>query len=293
MLTEKKITAEIINLVVIKTVVTTFELIAASMMQKVRGSVLSNREFYTDLNIVFEEVRSAYQEELSKKQRRKEMIKKVLLPGYFKFDKTVYVFLSANTGLYGSIIAKTFDFFIDETEKAKPDEVVIIGRIGEALFKNKNSSRKFTYFDFPDSGISVDKLKEVTKYLQKFQEVVVFHGSFKSIITQIPVSYTVSGKELKPEVGNKIKKEETRFHFEPSLEEIFKFFETEIFASLLEQSFHESRLAKLASRMVLLDNATVNVDKVLEKASAQRRQVQHRIFNSKQLNTYNAFILWD
>lgn len=293
MLTDKKIANEITNLTVIKIVVTTFELIAASIMQKVRSSVLSNREFYTDLNLVFQEVRSAYLEKLSRKQERKETMRKLLLPGFFKFSKTVYVFLSANTGLYGSIIMRTFEYFIKEMRKSKPDEVVIIGKTGKALFENASRGIKFTYFDFPDAGIAVDQLKEITKYLREFKNVTVFHGSFKSIITQTPVSYAVSGKELEAESGGITKKEGIKYSFEPSLETVFKFFEAEIFASLLEQSFHESRLAKLASRMVLLDNAAANIDRALKKTSAQRRQIQHRIFNSKQLNTYNAFVLWD
>ena len=66
-------------------------------------------------------------------------------------------------------------------------------------------------------------------------------------------------KEIKDEGGIK-------FIFEPSLEEVFNFFDAEIVASLLQQTFHESRLAKLASRLLLLDRSIVKVEEALGKA---------------------------
>ena len=287
---EKNINFKIDELTVFKTVITTYELIAASAMQKVRDSVLANREFHIDLNTVFKEVRAAYQDKLNKIERRKKVLRKIVPSGFLKFSKKIYVLLSANTGLYGSIIAKTLDLFVDEIEKVRPDEIAIIGKVGDALFKSVRPKNAFTYFDFPDADISIDALKKISKYLSQFTEVVVFHGSFKSILTQVPVYASVSGSGL--ESQNNIVSESVRYRFEPALEEVFKFFETEIFASLLEQVFHESRLAKLASRLVLLDNASGNIDRFLEQAIFEGRRAKHRDFNRRQINTYSSFALW-
>ena len=67
--------------------------------------------------------------------------------------------------------------------------------------------------------------------------------------------------------------EGAKYIFEPSLETIVIFFETEIFSSLLEQVFHESRLAKLASRMVLLDRASVAVAHALARTVSKRSRL--------------------
>ena len=80
----------------------------------------------------------------------------------------------------------------------------------------------------------------------------------------------VSGVEVPTE-----KSEDKSFQlyfFEPSLEEVVIFFETEIFASLLEQVFHESRLAKTASRMMLLDRASQNIDKSFDRLFFQKQR---------------------
>lgn len=287
---EKNISFKVDELAVFKTVITTYELIASAAMQKVRDSVLANREFHSDLNTVFREVRAAYQDKLDKIERRKKILKKIAPAGFLKFSKTIYVLLSANTGLYGGIITKTFDLFMNEIKKTGPNEIAIIGKIGAALFKGAQPKTNFTYFDFPDSDISLDALKDISKHLKQFGEVVVFHGSFKSILTQEPIYYSVSGSTLDSQ--NTAANDPVKYRFEPALEEIFKFFETEIFASLLGQVFHESRLAKLASRLVLLNNASGNIDRFLGRAIFERRRIKHREFNRRQLNAYSAFALW-
>ena len=77
-----------------------------------------------------------------------------------------------------------------------------------------------------------------------------------------------------------------------SLEEVSLFFETEIFASLLEQIFHESRLAKLASRMVLLDHAIINIESELKRTSLSKQRVHHRTLNRHLLDSLSGVSLW-
>lgn len=288
--TEKEIKFKVEDLVVFKTAISTYEIITASAMQRVRGSVLASREFNADLDTVFKEVRVSYQNELAKLERRKKIIHAIIPAAFLKSAKTIYIMLSANTGLYGNIISKTFEFFLGEIEKVKPDEIAIVGKIGQALFKTTRPKMGFTYFDFPDAGISTDKLKNICGHLGNFKEVVVFHGSFKSILTQVPVYASVSGSTRSSELPEMAV--ETKYRFEPALASIFKFFETEIFSILVEQVFHESRLAKLASRLLLLDSASANADKHLKRAVFEQQKDRHRNFNRKQVNTYSSFELW-
>jgi len=287
---EKNIKFKVDELVLFKTVITTYEIIAAASMQKVRSSVLSSRDFHSELITVFREVRAAYKSNLERIERRQKILSKVIPAAFLKSSRTAYVFLSANTGLYGGIIFKTFELFSKEFIEKKPDEVAIIGRVGQAMFKNAFPERLFAAFDFPDTAISEPALKDISDHLRAFGEVVVFHGSFKSILNQIPVFYSVSGSPLSSEIPEV--KIETKYRFEPALEEIFKFFETEIFAVLLGQVFHESRLAKLASRLLMLDSASGNVERFLNKAIFEQQKDKHRVFNRKQINSYNAFAFW-
>jgi F0F1-type ATP synthase gamma subunit len=70
------------------------------------------------------------------------------------------------------------------------------------------------------------------------------------------------------------------------------FFETEIFASLLDQTVSESQLAKYASRILAMNKAHENIDKTIGKLSLDRLKIKHRTENRKQLNRLSSMRFW-
>ena len=289
MVNDQKINAEIASLSSVKMLVETYEIVAATSMRRIRGSVLANREFHRGLNGVFQEVKHAYREEVLKLMQKHRINAEKGLSLIKRNGKTAYVFLSANAGLYGDIIHKTFSFFLDAVRN-QPSDAVIVGKVGDALFKQAMPDTPYTYFDFPDKDVIFENLRDITACLTRYEKVLVFHGIFKSFAEQKTAFSNISGDEL-PHASPSA--EPVRYLFEPTLETIALFFETEIFASLLEESFHESRLAKLASRMMLLDRANLNIDRTLERVSFEQRKTQHRIFNKKQLDATRGISLWN
>lgn len=288
MITTKSLTREIGELRGLGELAQTYEFIAASSMRRIRNSVLENRTFHLGLNRIFEEVKRAYDADIRLLAPSKRSTR--LLSFRDRPRKSATVFLSANTSLYGEIIAKTFSLFIEDVKKGESD-VVIVGRLGRTLFEEEMHGGKHIYFDFPDGSVPVENLKAISTYLNQYQTVTVFHGSFKSLVIQEAMKTSVSGENISGEASLPQDKER-KYLFEPSLETIILFFETEIFGSLLEQVFHESRLAKLASRMVLLDRASVNVEGALKRVTLKRQQIQHRVFNRKQLDLMSGVGLW-
>lgn len=290
MITTKSIAREIGELQGLGELVTTYEFIAAAAMRRIRNSVLENRAFHLGLDAIFQEIKRAYLREMQGLATRRGSAKKKTMSFVSHDRKSAIVLLSANTALYGEIIARTFSAFVAEAEKNTSDAVVV-GRIGRALFDETFPARACAYFDFPDTSIAVENLKAISTYLTRYERVLVFHGRFKSIISQEVAMSSVSGDlPAAPDAAREA--EDTKYIFEPSLETIVIFFETEIFSSLLEQVFHESRLAKLASRMVLLDRASVAVDKALARSVSMRSRFQHRVFNRKQLDSLAGVGMW-
>ncbi len=290
MITTKSITREIGDLRGLGELVTTYEFIAASAMRRIRNSVLENRVFHLGLNAIFQEIKRAYLREVQGLAQHREPVKKKTISFVSHDRKSAIVFLSANTPLYGDVIARTFSAFVEEAEK-KASDAVVVGRIGRTLFEETFPAKPFAYFDFPDTSIAIENLKAISTYLTRYERVLVFHGRFKSLISQEVAASSISG-DLLAVIDLGKDGEVTKYIFEPSLETIVIFFETEIFSSLLEQVFHESRLAKLASRMVLLDRASVAVDKALVRTVSRRSQLQHRVFNRKQLDSLAGVGMW-
>ncbi len=290
MINEQIVQQEIDQLQSLIVLVEAYETIAGTSVRRIRGSVLANREFHVGLNRIFREVTSAYRKEVEHIMEKKEI--KIEGSGFSlikRTKKTVLMLLSANTGLYGDVINRIFMAFIKEKRRTQCD-VIIVGRIGKMFFEEVMPGSPFTYFDFPDNAIAIENLKQISMFVAQYEKVVAFYGIFKNLLTQQVRASVVSGVELPTE-----KSEEKSFQlyfFEPSLEEVALFFENEIFASLLEQIFQESRLAKLAARMVLLDHATVNIEEKLKRVNLEKQRTRHRAINRQLIGSLSGVALW-
>lgn len=281
---EKTVIQEIALLGGFKVFVETYGAIAATSLRRIRNSVLQNRSFHTGLARVYHDIRRAIRLKANIKDGKEMRFAEVRL----RPKQTAFVILSANTGLYGDVIQRTINFFATEY-KDIPGDLVVVGKVGKRLVAEMMPKREFTYFDFPDDRIAIDTLKLITTYLEQYEKVYMMHAVFRSFVQQQIKASSVSGEELMEQSEAAEKKD---YFFEPSLETISQFFETEIFASLLEQVFYESRLAKLAARMLLLDRATANVETKLKTLQMQREQARHLMTNKKQTNSLTGIFLW-
>lgn len=277
MAVDKKAREEIISLQGIHNLIQTYEEIAAIRMQRVKTSVLSNRDFLADLFEIYRQVKFSYKKKFE----------------VTKSDRPIYVLLSANTGLYGDIIHRTFNLFIKGIEgKAADIDIVVVGKAGQRMFEAVRGNLgvgSYKYFDLPDSTSNPSDFVEIVAYISEYEKAVVYHGQFENILTQNPVKEELSGDlpESEQSAGR-----EANYIFEPSVEKIISFFESEILASVFEQSLYESSLGKYAARMINLDRAVVNISGILVKAHQEEQKARHRSGNKKQLGLLSSMELW-
>ncbi len=290
MMLEKNLAVESEQLQSLEALAETYEIVAATTMRRIRQSVLVNRAFHIGLNRIFSEVKKAHQKETELFIRQEQGTKKSVL-GRKRKGKTILVLFSANTALYGDIIEKTFSRFVKELKSFRePPEVVVIGRLGKTFFEETFPATPFFYFESSDHGVLPDVIKKLAGQLSKHEKVLAFHGIFKNLLIQQAGMTNLSGEVAPLEKDQK--DEAISYLFEPSLETIVIFFETEIFASLLEQAFHESHLSRVASRFVLMDKATINIERELVGLTFKKNIVRHRTGNRKLINSLSSFPLW-
>ena len=284
MISKKQIKIETDGLVSLKNLVEVYEEVAAGRMQKVRGAVLQSRQFLEGLLLVFAKVKSAYVNEAG-----------VNASSRTRNGRTVAVFISANSRLYGDIVDRTFQKFSDYVKGNKPD-VVILGKLGLSMMEDNLPGVLYNYYDFSDDQVDLESFGLIMRYLLQFEKILVFYGEFRTILTQEPVVTSVSGDVIEAReeiiVNKSGKKMIRRFIFEPSVTEIARIFEGEILASLFEQTLHESQLSKYASRMLALDKSVENIDKRLGKVKEEGVKLRHKTMNKKQLSRISGFTLW-
>lgn len=281
---DEQLASQTQSLEVLKNVALAYSRIASVRIRRERESVLSNRLFQSEVAAVFKEVLASYA------RQAKKLLKDRGGEGGVTFlshnGKTVAVFISANTGLYGDIVQRTFELFRQEIETSSEVEVTIVGRLGRSLYLGLYPDRPYTYFDLPDWEATQEDLAEVVRHIVQYEKIHVYFGRFENIAYQSPDKTEIAAETPLAELGE----EKTKFYFEPTLEEILQFFETEIFASVFEQVVRESQLAKFASRMMAMDQASVNIKRRLALMQLEDLRRSHRRENRRQLNSLASII---
>lgn len=270
---------------------TAYEEISVMHMQRVRAKVLSSRSFVDSLQTILMHVRSAYRHQvediLKKKKQSTEGTTFSTLPNN---GKDVVVLLSANAKLYGDIIPKTFNTFTQKIANTKAD-ICIVGLLGKELYEELSNKKQYTFFEISDKAVSPQDIKKIVSYLAQYKSVTVYYGKFENVISQIPQATLVSGQDAFATEENASGKS-YKFFYEPSLEEMLNFFETQFFSSLFQQTIHEHELARHASRIKTMEQALLQIHTRKKVLARQKKRMTNSLRNAKQLQTISGISLW-
>ncbi len=290
----KTIMDQIEDLTGIKEIVGASEEIASMKMRGIRTQVLQSRDINTELAEIYREVTISYKNQILMLLHEKnhnplggkaDNVNLSLKKGN---GKSACVFLSANSGFFSKILEKTYREFVSYLEQH--DVVpVIIGEFGKRLFTNDYPNREYVFYTFSENQTSEASFKQITKDLAEYANVIIFYARFESLASQTVSSLDVSGQEkpLSQEAINTV-----HYLFEPSLEKILAFFESEIFAGIIQQTVTESELARYASRITTLDIARENISNKLKAINLEKRFATHRMINKKQTEAISGISLW-
>lgn len=277
----------------LKDLAESYEEIAVVRMQRIRDSVLKTRDFLADISDVFVDLKTSYNREVKDLMEKIKAGDKGILPSLQKKNKTLLVYLSSNGGLYGAVTQKTYKLFMQElnkTDKEKTD-IVIIGNAGRIMFEGAGVNRPFEYFEIPDTTVEVSHIKKLMQKFLQYENVNIFYGKFGNVIKQSPIETSITGQDIfETETLEQIPRED-RFIFEPTLQKIFHFFETQIMANLFSQTLLENQLARHASRVNAMEEALGHIEEETKKLNQQSARAKHLMENKKQLETISGVVM--
>lgn len=281
-MTNKEIELQIGNLKSTQDITNTYQQVAAIRMRKIKNTVVQNRKFFDSLSQVYMQTQRFYSKRMA--------MGGAYAPKYIQKGngKSVCVLISANTGLYGSVIKDVFDLFTKETQ-GKDVDLVVTGRLGRNWMQAQKNSKPFKYIDLPDGTDSLDAgIKAIFDYIAPYSDITVYHGLFKNIVEQPPKTTKVTQKlDVKGAEGTEIES----FLFEPTIEKVLGSFEEQLVYSFFDQSIYEASLAKFGSRMINLDSATQNISKSLGVAQMAFTKMKHRKQNRRQMELVSVINL--
>ncbi len=279
----------------IKDLAESYEEIAVIRMQKIKDSVLRTRDFLAEISDVFVDLKASYAREIKELLTKRKKGDKTLLPSLQKNGKALMVYLSSNGKLYGAVTQKTFKLFLQDVRKpeAQESDIVVIGSAGKEMYEGAGVGKPFQYFELPDTSISLEHIMDIMQKFLQYEKVHVYYGKFGNVVKQTPIATSITGEEIfEAEVFEETPRED-KFIFEPTLEKILHFFETQIMANLFSQTLLENQLARHASRVNAMEEALVHIEEESKKLNQMKNRIKHLMQNKKQLETISGLTLWE
>jgi ATP synthase F1 gamma subunit len=278
----------------IKDLAESYEEIAAMEMQKIKDSVLKTRGYLIDLSDVFVDLKASYLREVKDLLARRKTGDKSLQPILQKSGKNLIVYLSSNGKLYGAVTQATFRLFTADLRKSdqQKTDVVIIGNAGKEMYDASQVKRPYEYFDIPDSKIDLSHIKKLMQKFLAYESVHVYYGKFGNVVKQEPAQTSITGEDIFEDDNITPTPREDRFIFEPTLEKIFHFFETQIMTNLFSQTLLENQLARDVSRVNAMEQALLNIEEESKILNRVKNRLRHVSQNKKQLETISGAVLW-
>ncbi len=291
-MSSKKDLQETLNLVEAISVVTgAYQEIARTKMNQIRTMVIKNREFLERLSVVHFSVKSAYLHSLSLKEKERKRAYSFIK----KNNKEVVIFLSSNQPFYGKLILNIYLKALDYLKYHRNADFVVVGRLGKFLAESHSTKTRFEYFELSDDNLyDKDNLRRIVDFVKQYKTISVFYGKFINPFVQKPAMADISGNLIisQGSLLESLSLGDEKVLFEPSPEKVLAFFETEIVASLFSQIVWEHQLAKFASRMMAMYQATENAKEEKIKILQKIRYLRKQSLNKKQINIVSGFRIW-
>lgn len=253
--------------------VTAYQQLTVFHLQSKREAVLNSRTYMDGLLDVFVDLKAALgAEELESGGTLK-------FSTLSKNGKAAAVLLTFETKFSSVATQAVFSSFRSYINQNKV-EPVIGGEVGKYLYTSAFPQQTtFKYYPLHESTTQRTAITEMAQYLLQFETVTVFMPYFYSLVRQLPTKKTITGDipigEIKPA-------EPKRFIFEPEGQTILRFFEMQIFATLLWQALREAHLATLGTRVTTLESIQANTEQLLHKLSLEQRKQRQYSANKKQ-----------
>ncbi len=255
----------------LKTIAQAYSEIANLKIKRIRGEVERNRLFSQEIFRVYGVI------------KKLALKRKVSIP---KAKRLISLVITSNYHFYGSINSNLLQFFLMTAKKLDTD-VILIGKTATDYFKNNlpgNYKSILLKDDLPDPA----ELTSLTNIIKDYNQVLIFHSRFKSLLVQEPIVTDITASSISEEkvFDDKLQDDNFKFIVEPDLAKIMAFFDNQILTLLLESTFLESELARTATRFISMDQAENEANKFISEYEKLAAFVKRNLSNNQVLENF-------
>jgi F-type H+-transporting ATPase subunit gamma len=275
--------------------------ISAARMAKLRTSVVAAQRFVQEAALILRELQLEKAKEI---EREKQAIASQKLTGKLKKKqkvitpvekpkRTAIIVITSNQGLCGSYntdIAKKMNNIVNDY----PDvDYFIIGKKGQEFFRSlaKKYNTKFYPFNIPEL-VEMRHLKPLIGMFYYYDQIFLVYSKYinttnrEVVFIELAVPHNAEAETTK-------EKEEGKFIFEPSLDEVIKTTTAKLRSALFRQQILDSRLSLYASQMIAMQTASDNAKNLTGELQIQYNKARRKLIDKKIQEVQAGRSLWD
>lgn len=199
--------------------------------------------------------------------------------------KQVFVALTSNKRFYGTINREITERFIGRMAKDSDSAYIMIGQTGKQHLEHTEYADKCAYWEFVDDEPTDAEILSLIKLLSDYESVFVFYPTFINSFRQEVGLIDVTHKS-EPEFAERI---EIDYIFEPDIEELMVFFETQVRLILFNRVLLETKLAQTGARLSRMQRARERAGELVgEERHAIHKEVM-ALGSKRLLETFAGF----
>lgn len=279
--------------------------ISAIKLKRIRTGIEANRQFFNEIAGLFRTLK-----QVALRHHQLEDIMKKLVT---KNSRTIALLITSNYRFYGDINSMVINQFLLASPKFATDRIVL-GKMGIEYLTAIKYQYPFTQTVFSSDLPTQAELKNLVETVKNYQQVLVFHSKFKTVLQQVPqvTDVTQTANVVLPpseQVQTNLVFEEFKsfinpiqsqdgteepldFILEPEIDKMLQFFDSQIITLLLETTFLEAELSRTASRMISMDEAQTNANKFILDQRKLLQSAKRNVANAALLDTFASFMQW-
>ena len=231
--------------------------IASIRLIRIRKQVEHTRGVFTDLAKLYGLVR---------------LIGKQNLP---PLGGTISILLTSKLRFNGYLNNLITKFFISQTNNFKTDKIVI----GQKL------PRPFKSYIFEKDLPNEKEIQQLVQEVQNYEQILVFYTQFQTVLKQIPQITDITQSQFAAYKAQTETKKKLMI-VEPEIKKIVQFFDTNIKTALLQGTFLEAELSRLATRLITMDEAGQHATDYLNQQKLLLTNAKRAYDNKKMLETW-------
>lgn len=244
--------------------------IATAQIKQRRESVELNIQYFHEILDLYHIVRGI----ALKTKEYKDFQKK-------KNGKTVCILVTSNYKFNGNLDIELTNFFASNVIRTEAD-LVVLGKLGGELLEAHKFGKPFEKLVLTKDYPTLEELSRLVEKIQSYSRILVFHSKFVTLLNQEPAVTDITADGIEEVKAEK----KIAYLLEPEVDKMIRFFEDQILLLLLQAIFLESEIARTAARMVSMNQAEEEAEKLLDSKDKEALKMRKNLVNLRIIESF-------